>query len=125
MDNVPVLLTSSPYYNFLREYWLGCDDRSISPQKMVCDAAATWRKLHPVERLMFEEPNYIGARLAVDLLLPVTTQYKKTSKQAKSKLKAIKALPSTVRKFKSTHPSKRQSVRVQSKKSKLNKGRST
>ncbi|XP_015015916.2 uncharacterized protein LOC26528214 [Drosophila mojavensis] len=123
MDDVPVLLTSSPYYNFLREYWLGCDDRSISPQKMICDAAATWRNLHPIERLMFEESNYIGARLAVDLLLPVTTKYKKTSKQAKSKLKATKPQPSTVRKFKSTHPSKRQSV--QSKKSKQNKCRST
>ncbi|XP_064542107.1 uncharacterized protein LOC135431097 [Drosophila montana] len=117
---VPVLVTKSAYYNFLREYWLGSYERGSTPQQLVCDASAAWQGLQPRERMMFEEGPYIGARLAVDLLSeePKRISIPNTTK-ASGRLRKLKAKskPNISLKLHSTRRPKRV------KKSKLNRRR--
>ncbi|XP_034483294.1 uncharacterized protein LOC117788600 [Drosophila innubila] len=68
MENfIPMLITKSAYYNFLREFWLGEYHEDISPRQLLDGASAAWRKLRDSERIVFKEGPYIGARLAFDL----------------------------------------------------------
>ncbi|KRF83934.1 uncharacterized protein [Drosophila virilis] len=117
---VPVLVTKCAYYNFLREYWLGCYKRGYTPQQLVCEASAAWQGLQPSERLMFEEGAYIGARLAVDLLSQTPKKIAIRDTRATGRLRKLtaKSRPNISSKLHWTRRPKRV------KKSKLNRRRS-
>lgn len=52
---MPVLITKSAYFNFLREYWLACDEKGKSSKSLINDASLTWQELQPSERSLYEE----------------------------------------------------------------------
>ncbi|XP_030386310.1 uncharacterized protein LOC115633076 [Scaptodrosophila lebanonensis] len=91
----PVFVTKSAPYNFLREYWLGCEQGQSTAQEILLEASQAWKALAPHERKLFEEPEYLRARfghlihsvsasgLVVDLLTAQTAVIENaaTSKQ--------------------------------------------
>lgn len=52
---MPVLITKSPYFNFLREYWLACNKEDKPPQALVTEASMAWQDLEPSEKSLYEE----------------------------------------------------------------------
>lgn len=52
---MPVLITKSAYFNFLREYWLACRQEDKSPQALVTEASLAWQNLEANEKSLYEE----------------------------------------------------------------------
>lgn len=112
---MPVLITKSAYFNFLREYWLACTEEGKSSKALITEASFTWQELEPNERALYEEvcvcvrvasnlylysspyslilqSTYIGARLAHDLY---NDQEKSTARKRKSATKVNARTPKT------------------------------
>ncbi|XP_034663322.1 uncharacterized protein LOC117898209 isoform X1 [Drosophila subobscura] len=90
----PMFVACSAHFNFLREYRKACAGHDIQAQQLFHEASTAWQALSTEERTVFEEDNYLPARLAetgkssvgiaVDLL---TAQGEKIFGKAKSKAK--------------------------------------
>ncbi|SPP82613.1 uncharacterized protein LOC117585257 [Drosophila guanche] len=90
----PMFVACSAHFNFLREYRKACAGHDIQPQQLFHEASTAWQALSTEEKTLFEEENYLPARLAetgkssvgiaVDLL---TSQGKNIFGKAKSKAK--------------------------------------
>lgn len=52
---MPVLITKSAYFNFLREYWLACSEEGKSSKALITEASYTWQQLEPNEKSLYEE----------------------------------------------------------------------
>lgn len=52
---MPVLITKSPYFNFLREYWLACHLEDKSAKALVTEASLAWQNLEANEKSLYEE----------------------------------------------------------------------
>lgn len=67
---MPVLITKSPYFNFLREYWLACHLEDKSAKALVTEASLAWQKLEANEKSLYEEVRGGGASLMAYLPIP-------------------------------------------------------
>ncbi|SPP82612.1 uncharacterized protein LOC117585341 [Drosophila guanche] len=58
------MFTRSAQLNFLREYRNACAGDDVPAQELVREASSAWQALTPEEKSLFEEKEYLSARLA-------------------------------------------------------------
>ncbi|XP_034663323.1 uncharacterized protein LOC117898209 isoform X2 [Drosophila subobscura] len=60
----PMFVACSAHFNFLREYRKACAGHDIQAQQLFHEASTAWQALSTEERTVFEEKEYLSARLA-------------------------------------------------------------
>ncbi|XP_022220420.2 uncharacterized protein LOC111072714 [Drosophila obscura] len=58
-----VFVTGSAPFNFLREYRHACVDYNMTPQELLSEASRAWQALPTDEKCLFEENEYLLARI--------------------------------------------------------------